>query len=381
MTDSEPVLELVDQIYGAAADPACWQDALDSFTARYPGGRGTILHHDLQLGSGSFPIVSSSFDPAWVARYNAHFAAVNPWLKQLKKRPVGLAVPAEFMLDRSNFLKTEFFSDFMKPQDMLSAVGVTIIQDRDRFIAVSVMFPERTAENERENVGFLQRLAPHFRRAMQLNRQIARARLDGAAAEAGLDRLAVGFSLVDRAARSIFHNKAAERVLAEHDGLALDREGAIVAGTPGETAALRAAITSAVEVLDQDARTGGGMFRVGRPSGKPAYSILVTPVRPRHKFMDAAESMAAIVIADNARKRAMPPAELAAAFGITHAEARVLGLLLEGKSILEAGDMLGISANTARTHLKHIFAKMDCARQSDLLRQVMNHPVWMLDQD
>ena len=43
--------------------------------------------------------------------------------------------------------------------------------------------------------------------------------------------------------------------------------------------------------------------------------------------------------------------------------------------------MLGISANTARTHLKHIFAKMDCARQSDLLRQVMSHPVWMLDLD
>jgi DNA-binding CsgD family transcriptional regulator len=216
---------------------------------------------------------------------------------------------------------------------------------------------------------------------MQLNRQIARTRLDDAAAEAGLDRLAVGFVLADRAGRSVFHNRAAERIFTERDGLALDRDSAIVASTPGETAALRAAITGAVRVLDQPSKTGGGMFRVGRPSGKPAYSILVTPVRPRSRVMDAAESMAAIVVADNARRSALPAAELAAAFGITHAEARVLGLLLEGKSILEASDLLGISANTARTHLKHIFARMDCARQSDVLRQVMNHPVWMLDLD
>jgi DNA-binding CsgD family transcriptional regulator len=71
--------------------------------------------------------------------------------------------------------------------------------------------------------------------------------------------------------------------------------------------------------------------------------------------------------------------ELADAFGITNAEAKIVGFLVEGRSITETGAILGISANTARTHLKHIFAKMQCTRQSDLIRQVTRHPIWVMD--
>jgi len=214
---------------------------------------------------------------------------------------------------------------------------------------------------------------------MQLNRQTARARLYGAAAEAGLDRLTVGFILVDHAGRCIFYNRAAERIFADSDGIALDRNGAILAATPAVTSSLRAAIAEAVKIMDHGARKSGGTFRLGRPSGKPAYSVLVTPIRPRQKVMDATGSMAAIVIADNARTGSTPADELAAAFGITRSEAKVLSLIVEGKSVIEVGKLLGISPNTARTHVKHIFAKMDCTRQADLVHQVMNHPLWMLD--
>ena len=147
-----------------------------------------------QVGNGSFSIVSASWDKNWVAAYNQHFATINPWLKNLKKRPVGLAVPAEFMCDRATLAKAEFYNDFMKPQDLLSGVGVTINQDRDRFIAVSVDFPKRSAEREQDNLALLQQLTPHFRKAMQINRQLARAKLDRTAVETGLDQLSVGLS-------------------------------------------------------------------------------------------------------------------------------------------------------------------------------------------
>ena len=53
--------------------------------------------------------------------------------------------------------------------------------------------------------------------------------------------------------------------------------------------------------------------------------------------------------------------------GLTAAEARVASKLLEGLPISEAAKMLGVTALTARTHLKSIFAKTGVRRQSELI--------------
>ncbi|HET6157806.1 MAG TPA: helix-turn-helix transcriptional regulator [Dongiaceae bacterium] len=381
MTEDTNILGLVDHIYAAASDPACWQSTLDLFCAHYPDGHGTILHHDVEAGSGIFAITSSAWDRQWVDQYNAYFAGVNPWLKHLRKRPVGLAVPAEFMLDRASLLKTEFYHDFMRPQNMLSGVGVTIDQDQHRFIAVSALLPERTARDERRNVEVLQRLAPHFRRALQLNRQLARTRLDSDAAEAALDRLALGFVLVDAACKVIFHNQAAGRMLRANDGIRLDRSGTITADASADANTLRKAVSEAARILDADLISSGGAFRVGRPSGKRAYSVMIAPLRPKHAILGATNSVVAILIADNARGHVADPSQLAGILGITKAEARMLGPLIEGCSIKQAGEALGISAATARTHVRNMFAKLGCSRQSDLVRAVMQHPISLLDQD
>ena len=52
-------------------------------------------------------------------------------------------------------------------------------------------------------------------------------------------------------------------------------------------------------------------------------------------------------------------------YGLTPTEATVCGLLAEGRSVAEIQDQLGITANTARTHVKRILAKTGAARQSD----------------
>ena len=59
---------------------------------------------------------------------------------------------------------------------------------------------------------------------------------------------------------------------------------------------------------------------------------------------------------------------LAAAFGLTGAEARVLSALLEGLSLSETASRFQISVNTVRWHLKRLFEKTSTKRQSDLIR-------------
>lgn len=379
MEPGEAVLfDIIEKIYAAAADPDQWQAAVDAFCGQYPDGRGTMLHHDLRLGRGNFPITSASWERTWVDAYNDYYAAVNPWLRNLKKRPVGLATPAEFMLGRAEFLKTEFYADYMRPQSLLSGVGVTIHQDNDRFIAVSVIYPERTARNQPANVALLQRLAPHFRRALQVNHRLASTNITGAASEAALDCLAIGFIMVDAVGRVVFQNKAATEILAGNDGVGLDRTGAVIIHATAENAWLRQAVAQANLVLDGVGGRAGPALKLGRPSGKPPYSILVTPLRPGDGAPGSAGCRAAILISDADHSRLPPATALVGLFGVTNAEARLLRLLVAGYSITHASKALGISPFTARTQVKNMFVKMNCARQSDLIRAVIDHPAWLL---
>ena len=55
-------------------------------------------------------------------------------------------------------------------------------------------------------------------------------------------------------------------------------------------------------------------------------------------------------------------------YGLTKAERRLLEMLASGMTILEAGEALDVSANTARTHLRSLFAKTGTHRQAELIR-------------
>jgi DNA-binding CsgD family transcriptional regulator len=91
------------------------------------------------------------------------------------------------------------------------------------------------------------------------------------------------------------------------------------------------------------------------------------------------DAIAALLITDHAAGRAVQPQERLRVFGITHAGTRILRFLIDGCAIADNGSALGISLQTMRTHVKNMFAKLDCSRQSDLVRNAMQHPIWMLD--
>jgi DNA-binding CsgD family transcriptional regulator len=55
-------------------------------------------------------------------------------------------------------------------------------------------------------------------------------------------------------------------------------------------------------------------------------------------------------------------------YHLTPAEIRVCTHLLEGKSLVDAAELVGISINTAKTHLKSAFSKTGTARQSQLIK-------------
>ncbi|MBT2334362.1 helix-turn-helix transcriptional regulator [Variovorax paradoxus] len=65
---------------------------------------------------------------------------------------------------------------------------------------------------------------------------------------------------------------------------------------------------------------------------------------------------------------------LRSAFGITHAEARVLTALMAGQSPKQHAGAQGVSVHTVRSQVSSLMAKMGSTRQADLVRQALLAP-------
>jgi DNA-binding CsgD family transcriptional regulator len=106
-----------------------------------------------------------------------------------------------------------------------------------------------------------------------------------------------------------------------------------------------------------------------------ALTLLVSPYRVPTAGFGPPRPAAMIVFSDPDNSAVAPEQALARAYGLTSAEARLVSALLAGQSLTVYADVAGISRNTAKRHLDHIFLKTGHHRQADLIRAVLADPM------
>jgi len=107
----------------------------------------------------------------------------------------------------------------------------------------------------------------------------------------------------------------------------------------------------------------GAVVTLAKDGRQLLWRVCMGPLRSPESSLDAA----LIMVVD-------PPASMRAAlvalrrlFGVTAAEARVLGLLLDDCRPREIAERLDVSITTVRSHLKALYAKTGKRRQSELV--------------
>lgn len=373
MVSDKTYVALVEAIYDAAVDPSKWSDALNKLSGPMGGG-GNLVMHDPLITTGNC-LIYANWDPDSVALYNAHFASRNAWLNRIATRPVGKAEPAEFFLPRSDLFKTEWYNDFLRPNKIVSGIGVTVMRDHNRFVSASVLLPRCSDAAHASYVELLQRITPHIERAMKVNRQLSAADFRWTAAEECFRRLKVGVVVVGDDRRIVFSNPEASRIFAQGDGLAVSREGRLVAGVAADNLQLRKMFELIFGNTSRELEGESGVMSIHRRSGARSYGLLATRLSPQTELFGRRAPMALLFISDAASQRTSV-GKLVEAFGLTPSEGRLLHVLLDGHGLVDAAAQIGISINTAKSQLKALFEKMGCERQADLVRTAMAHPSW-----
>lgn len=142
-----------------------------------------------------------------------------------------------------------------------------------------------------------------------------------------------------------------------------------VAGEGSENGSLAASGAVSEEVASSGPVSGESVSREPAPAdvalGEASASAVTLGVSPAGPGQ-AVEAPVADVIAERV-------AVLAVAHKLTPRETEVFGLLAHGRSIPYVRDALFISRDTAATHAKHIYAKLDVHSRQELIDLVMSN--------
>jgi DNA-binding CsgD family transcriptional regulator/PAS domain-containing protein len=370
----ERLLSLVGRIYDAAADVGLWPAFLHDLADAVGGTTTAIVQYDLQTWRGSL-VAGVRFDPEYARRWCNYYSTVDEWFFAWKRHvnsdgPESV-VTSEELVDLAKLKRTEFFNDYLLPQDTIHQFGGAIALEDQWCVGITCLRSHQQGPFRSTEVELLRLLFPHLQRAMQFHKRMSvlqghyRASLDA------LDRLPSGVILIDDKGRMLEANVAAKEILSQNDGLTIEKEG-LAASTSNQTRELRSTIAAAAFSIREKGFSAGGSLAIVRPSGKRPFVLVIMPASVQAFPPDARRAAAIVFVTDPEAKVEMTPEALARLYGLTGAESRLVEQLMQGESLVHAAERLGISHNTARTHLQRIYQKTETSHQGQLLKLLVS---------
>ena len=365
MISERRISALIASIYESGADFRGWPETLRRLAPAFDAP--TVVFGATSRRSDECWNIAPDVDEGYVQRYIDYYHRLNPIWRIALSSPVGTALTDAMMMPRRELARTEFFNDFLRPQEVGSMLGAMV---HDEFGRQSHIVVQRKREFERDEIRLYERLAPHLQRAVQLNLKLTRLEMRCSASADALDYLEQGAFLVDGASRVLHANREAERLTGVGGALRV-LSGILRARAASDTAELHGLVAGCA-ACGEEAGTGGPLS-LPRGPDRAAIDLSVLPLRGETSpFFLVPRPVAIIFARDPDRRRAPPAARLMQRYGLTRAEIRFAVEIVKGDGLQACADRLGVSLATARTHLAHIFRKTGVARQAELVRLLMN---------
>jgi DNA-binding CsgD family transcriptional regulator len=202
-------------------------------------------------------------------------------------------------------------------------------------------------------------VVPHLERAASIALDQARTKWHRSQLECDADCVPSGRIVLDARLRVLYVNRSARAMAAMGDAFAISYEH-----LEPRRATDRSLLVEAMSELDRG-REEPFVVTLPRCSGRWPYLVRLTVLRK------GVRALYELVLIDRDPGEGECDSLMLAGLGLTRAEARVVSLLIEGRSSEEIAVQGGIARGTAKLHVQHAMAKLGVRRRSELLRRVL----------
>jgi DNA-binding CsgD family transcriptional regulator len=370
LADHDELVSTIGEVYAAVENPALWPVVLDRI-GELVESENVLLFANYDDSVAEDIHAMARTDPNIWGPYCEHYAAVNVWTRRCDRIfPSGSVRYSHRAVPDGELRKTEFYTDFLRPNGMAYGFGIEIVLPGKPPALLSALRSPRKGPFEARSGRILEALLPHLQRALRLHFEITLLRIANQGFELALDSFDRAVFGVAGKGKILFCNQAARHLVAEADGLRIE-DNHLETELAAQSAELKFLLTQAATTGEGFSGTGAALIE--RKSGKPALRLTLMPFA--NNLLGHIPELATLVFVDDPTTKPLSRATaLRALFHLSPTEARLTDLLASGADVGEASEVLGMSAETARFHLKSIFRKTGVNRQVKLVQLVLGLP-------
>lgn len=370
MSDVEQLSSLIGSIYDTALQPESWRDALAGIT-KYMGGKATLfgMHNAAVRTANVF--YSWGDDPRYTEMYFTQYAKLNPTIVPLSLHvKPGDVFSVSTMVPYDEFRRTRMYLEWVKPQGYGDATHVLIEKSATSFAHLgTVHSPEDSPVGDQVRAR-MKLLAPHICRAVAIAKLLDFHKAETAMLSSAIDKIAAGLFLV-REAGEIAYANAAARTFLDKRNIVREIDGVLTVLDRSAERAFREALAAAAAGDSPRKGPGQTIALSARDDSRFVAHILSLAAGGRQGIGNELGAVAAVFLHLADVQTPTLFEAVAHHFKLSPSELRVLFAIVEVGGVPEVAEVLGVSEETVRTHLKHVFAKTGTNRQADLVKLIM----------
>ncbi|MCU9838200.1 helix-turn-helix transcriptional regulator [Ruegeria sp. WL0004] len=374
--------QIVVSIYDAALDPGKWPVLLTEI-AHYTGAVGAMIF-EVETPQDRPHLLASHFSDTYnaelvhgyLAQHNdleiadqAIFARHSRATDDIELIPDSVLAASEAELLARPNQKT------MMRYGIRYRCGALLNKDQlfhDRF---SMQFGSDAAEDLPLRLARASRLLPHIAKALSIGRPIQAVQKRHQAVLNALDKLDVGFCVLDNRMNVIVDNEEFRRQADESGVYRTTPRGQLSFRSEGDLGRARALMSGV---------TGHGRFGArprkeaveaehkGQTAASEALCIDISPLNKANEMGSGPIDGYLLMSTDTSRSYRLEMQCLATLFELSEAESAVLELMAEGKTNKQIAEQRGRSLDTINTQVKSILSKASCENRTQAIRMATN---------
>lgn len=360
---------LIGSIYDCALTPSLWESTLTSIGRAFNSEKAILSLNDVRNDRVRIS-KSVGWEPVWLEERAKHLpeihARLTEWMAQQSLEDIPFVASRE--IPQNQLQASPYVRDCLMPLGIADVVHYFLIQTPSHFSELVLCTQNRQGVFADWQIELGQLLLPHLRRAVTISNVLDVCTIERMRMTEALDALHCAVILADENSVIVHANRSAEAMLASGVSLQANR-GVLQARSAAANKELRAAIVIAAKD-EVDIGKAGAAIRLTEPTAPPVFAHVLPLTGSDLRISLHPKAVAAIFVGASASDERDIDA-FATEFCLTPAETRVVAGLLMGYTLTEVAEKLGVARSTAKTHIDNIFGKTGVARQSDLIRLVM----------
>ncbi|HET9427228.1 MAG TPA: LuxR C-terminal-related transcriptional regulator [Allosphingosinicella sp.] len=338
--------------------------------AQHFGAKSCLLAWHNKNGGADLLADSGYYQRSDLERYATEFAMHDPWLHASESPALqNKAINLEQLVPVPVYEQSFFYNEFIREMgdDNVRAMGIRT--DSSFGIGIIALHRGKTQETFMdEEVRALDQDAKHLRRMLAIRSRFEAQGRQSATYEAVLDHMRDAAILVGEDRRVSFANLAAETLLKQGHVLIVKCGRICPAGRDGA-----ARMQTAIEAACAPGAAVATAVLLERSDGRNAV-MTVTPFKLPHGSRQAL----LLIHDDKVAAEELGP-QLRQLFGLTQSEAAIAMRVGDGLTVIDIACERGVAAETIRSQMKTMMAKLGCHRQSEVVALIKAIPLLRSD--